>query len=92
MKPTFRAAIIAAVALLAFAAAAAKSGPRSSLSAIQLECFKQQGAFYDAETKRWKITGPEYTMLSRTEAVNNCVAQKTGKRPQPFLREERIYH
>jgi len=62
------------------------------LTAIQLECFKQQGAFYDAETKRWKMTGTDNNMLSRMEAVTNCVMQKTGKRPEPFLREERIYH
>ena len=74
---------------------AAKKGAantRSSLAAIQLECFKQQGAFYDPETKRWKMTGTDNNMLSRSEAVTNCVAQKTGKRPEPFLREERIYH
>jgi hypothetical protein len=36
-----------------------------SLTAIQLECFKQQSAFYDAETKRWKMTGTDNNMLSR---------------------------
>ena len=88
------AAIVAAVALYALASpAAAKNSPaHSSLTAIQLECFKQQGAFYDAETKRWKMTGTDNTMLSRMEAVNTCVMQKTGKRPEPFLREERTYH
>jgi hypothetical protein len=36
-----------------------------SLTAIQLECFKQQGAFYDAETTRCKMTGTDNNMLSR---------------------------
>ena len=72
--------------------AAKKSPPRTGLTAIQFECFKQQGAFYDAETRRWKMTCTDNNMLSRMEAVNTCVMQKTGKRPEPFLREERIYH
>ena len=90
MKRALRAAIVAAVAFAALAAAA--GAKNTSLTAIQLECFKQQGAFYDTETKRWKMNGTDNTMLSRMEAVNTCVMQKTGKRPEPFLREERTYH
>jgi len=95
MKRTLCAAAVAAAAicgLMAPAGAAKKSPPRTGLTAIQFECFKQQGAFYDAETRRWKMTGTDNNMLSRMEAVNTCVMQKTGKRPEPFLREERIYH
>ena len=39
-----------------------------------------------------KMIGTDNNMLSRMEAVNTCVMQKTGKRPEPFLREERTYH
>ena len=92
MKRTLCTAV-AAVAICGLAApAGAKSAPRTGLTTIQLECFKQQGAFYDPETKRWKMTGTDLNILSRSEAVTNCVAQKTGKRPEPFLREERTYH
>ena len=90
MKRMLCAAAIAAGALAVLASPA--SAKNTSLTAIQLECFKQQGAFYDAETKRWKMNGTDNTMLSRMEAVNTCVMQKTGKRPEPFLREERTYH
>jgi hypothetical protein len=94
MTWTFRAtaAALAFCCVAAPADAAKKSPPRQSLTAIQLECFKQQGAYYDAETKRWMITGDDRNMQSRTETVRDCVAQKTGTRPAPFLREERTYH
>ncbi len=95
MKRTLCAAAVAAVAicgLMAPAGAAKKSPPRTGLTAIQFECFKQHGAFYDAETKRWIIRGGDRDMVSLRDAVTDCVARKTGKRPEPFLREERIYH
>ena len=54
-----------------------KSG--DSLAAIQLECFKAQGAYYDPATKRWKMEGTDTNIIQRTDAVNRCVTEKTGR-------------
>jgi hypothetical protein len=88
---------VVAAATLAFCGAvtcadAAKKGAaksRSSLAAIQLECFKQYGAWYDETTKRWVMQAPYYIMASRTDAINDCVAQRAGK-AAPFLRERTV--
>jgi len=96
MKGSFRAVTAAILAFCGAAAPAdaAKEGakkdaakPRSSLAAIQLECFKQHGAWYDAATKKWVIQGSYYHMASRIDAVNSCVTQRTGK-TAPFIREQ----
>jgi hypothetical protein len=100
MKSILRAAVVAAFAFCCAAAPAdaakkstsKKSAPKSNLTAIQMECFKQQGAYYDAATKRWMIMADDRFMQSRLGAVHGCVEQKTGKRSGPFLREERKYY
>jgi len=92
MKGSFCAAAIAALAFCGAAAPAdaAKKGAaktKSSLAAIQMECFKQYGAWYDPATKKWVMQGPYYHMASKIDAVNSCVTQRTGK-PAPFIREQ----
>ena len=81
---------IAAVAALAFCstAALAQDGnkaarkSRSSFATIQIECFKQNGGWYDEATKKWVIRVPYYHMGGKADAVNNCIAQRTGKTGQ----------
>ena len=87
MNWTFCAATFAAVVLAGAAPALAqKNSPGgSSLAAIQLECFKSHGAYLDPATKRYIMHGTEMDMQSRTDAVNRCVAEKTGKPATPFL-------
>jgi len=70
--------------------AAKKRVATSGLSAVQLECFKQYGAWYDATSKRWKIEVPYYHVGSKMDAIENCVAQRTGKRPAKFIGEKRV--
>jgi hypothetical protein len=70
----FRIAALAAMAscLLSTAAPAASNA--------KAECFKQYGAHYDASTKKWRFQTREGQMGSWVEAVNACIAQKTGRR------------
>jgi hypothetical protein len=99
MKSTYWIAVIAALVFCvvispadaAKKSTARKNTARSNLASIRLECFKQYGAWYDASTKRWVMHGTIYTLPGRIDAVHNCVAQRTGTRPVPFLREERAY-
>ncbi len=93
MTPPYCAAAIAAIAILTFAtpASAQKKSNGSSLAAIQLECFKAQGAYLDPATKRYVMQGTELDLPGKTDAVNKCVAEKTGKPATPFLREEYRY-
>jgi len=84
----------AAAALVLFGAmvpadAAKKRAAKSGLTAVQLECFKQYGAWYDAASKQWKIEVPYYHVGSKMDAIENCVAQRTGKRPAKFISERR---
>ena len=88
MKASFCATAIAALALCGTAASAqdakkdAKKGAaktRSSFAAIQIECFKQNGGWYDEATKRWTIQVPYYHMGGKSDAINACIAQRTGK-------------
>ena len=79
------AAALAAVVLAGASPALAQKKSSSSLAAIQLECFKSQGAYLDPATKRYIMHGTEMDMQSRTDAVNRCVAEKTGKPATPFL-------
>jgi hypothetical protein len=95
MKSMLRAAAVAAFAFCCAAApanAAKKSAPKSGLAAIQMECFKEQGAYYDAATKRWMFMADDRFMQSRLSAIQSCVDQKAGTRTAPFVREERKYY
>lgn len=85
-------AAFAAIALAGAnpALAQKKSASGSSLAAIQLECFKQQGAYLEPGTKRYIIYGTELDMQSRTDAVNRCVAEKTGKPATPFVQGQSL--
>lgn len=67
-----------------------KSAGGSSLAAIQLECFKSQGAYLDPATKRYVMYGTEMDMQSKTDAVNKCVTEKTGKPATPFVRHQSL--
>jgi hypothetical protein len=83
------------VALFAVTCAAAPAFAQKkssgSLAAIQLECFKAQGGYYDAAKKRWWMEGSDSEMLSRGDAVNKCVAEKTGKPAGQFMKQETFY-
>lgn len=88
MKRTFCAAAAFALVVCGCAAPALaqkKSAGGSSLAAIQIECFKGQGAYLDPATKQYVMYGTEMDMQSRTDAVNRCVAEKTGKPAIPFV-------
>jgi len=86
---------VAAVAILAQCSTAAsaqnaKKGAtksKSSFAAIQIECFKQNGGWYDEATKKWTIRVPYYHIGGKSDAVNSCIAQRTGK-PGQYVREE----
>jgi hypothetical protein len=86
------AAVVAAVVACGSAAQAKnKPAAASNLRAIQIECAKQYGAYEDPATKTLKfpqtsITGGQ----AMIDAVTACVAQKTGKPPTPFIRQEVI--
>ena len=91
MTQIFRAAALAALTFSCLTTPAlAQKKSTSSLAAIQLECFKSQGAYYDAHHKRYVMHGTEMDMLSKTDAVNKCVAEKTGKPATPFMRERQL--
>jgi len=68
-----------------------KSAERSSLAAIRLECFKQYGAWWDAEEKKWVMRGTIYNLPGKVDAVNDCIAQRTGLPRQPFMMEKTPY-
>jgi hypothetical protein len=84
--------VATAILCLACFASPARAQKKSSpsLANIQLECFKGQGGYYDAQTKQWTINGTEMDMLSKTDAVRKCVAEKTGKPADISLRERRL--
>jgi hypothetical protein len=71
--------------------AVAQKRSNGSLAAIQLECFKAQGAYYDAANKRWMMQGTDVDIIQRTDAVNRCVAEKTGKPSGQFIKQETYY-
>jgi hypothetical protein len=82
-------ALLAAFYVTDPALAQKKSG--GSLAAIQFECFKAQGAYYDASTKRWRMEGTDVDIIQRTDAVNRCVTEKTGRPAGQFLKQETYY-
>ncbi len=92
MNWMFCAAASAALVLAGAAPALAqkKSAGGSSLAAIQLECFKSQGAYLDPTTRRYVMYGTEMDMQSKTDAVNRCVTEKTGKPATPFVRHQSL--
>jgi hypothetical protein len=85
------AAAIAFSATIDTADAAKKraANARSSLATAKLECFKQNGGWYDEKAKRWVMQAPYYIMASRIDAVNACITQRTGK-TGPFMNERII--
>ena len=95
MKGTFCAAAVATLPFCGTVApadaarkGAAKTG--SSPASVRLECMKQYGAWYDAATKRWVMRAPYYVMAGRADAVDRCVAQRTGKPIAPVMREQTV--
>jgi hypothetical protein len=60
-------------------------------NAVQLECFKQYGAYQSPQTGTWTMTGPPYAMAAAVEAVYRCVAQRTGRPVAPFLHQNIYY-
>lgn len=76
----------AAAAALVFVGTAAlaqdgkkTAGKRSSFRDIQIECWKQNGGWYDEANKRWTIQVPYYHMGGKSDAINACIAARTGK-------------
>jgi hypothetical protein len=91
MKQIVCAAAVAAFAFYALTAPAlAQKKSATSLAAIQLECFKSQGGYYDANLKKYVMHGTENDMQSKTDAVNKCVAEKTGKPATPFVQNQSL--
>lgn len=80
--------IVCAAAAPADAAKKGKGG--SSSKAAVIECMKQQGAWYDAATKRWTMQGPYHYMASRADAVDSCVAKRTGQPIRAVMQERTI--
>ena len=81
------AAIVACV--VATSAIAQNNKPATNLRAIQIECMKQYGGTEDPQTKR--ITFPVMSVTgsqAMVDAIHACVAQKTGKPVQPFMRSD----
>jgi hypothetical protein len=72
------------------APALAQKKPAGNLAAIQLECFKGQGGYYDANLKKYVMHGTENDMQSKTDAVNRCVAEKSGKPVTPFVQTQSL--
>ena len=61
-----------------------------SVRAAQIECYKQYGS-YDEAKKKWVVpAAPYYIMSGRIDAINNCVAQRTGRPPEGFLYERTL--
>jgi hypothetical protein len=92
MIRAFAAAAVATIAALGSTPPAlAQKKSTGNLAAIQLECFKAQGAYFDAQTNRWMMQGTDHDMVGRTDAVNKCVAEKTGKPATQFMKQETHY-
>lgn len=83
MERTICVAAAAALALGGTAASAQdgkkSAGKKSSFREIRIECWKQNGGWYDEATKRWTINVPYYHMGGKSDAINSCIAQRTGK-------------
>ncbi len=68
------------VAICTMATCAVSSAATAARSNAKAECFKQYGAHYDASTRKWRFWTREGQMGSWVDAVNNCIAQKTGRK------------
>lgn len=89
MKRALEITALAALVLLFDLApghAAKKANSGSSANAAKIECMKQYGATCDG--KRCTMSAPYYIMASRLDAVDRCVAQRTGKAIAPVMREQ----
>jgi hypothetical protein len=77
LKIAFSVAAVVATASVALAA----PKPATSNSAL-VECYKQAGASYNPDTKRWMMySGHENEMIFRQDALRRCVARATGVSP-----------
>jgi hypothetical protein len=85
-------AAAAALILCATPVEAAKKNAKggSSHKAAVIECMKQYGAWYDAANKRWTMQGPYYHMASRADAVDRCVAERTGQPIRAVMQERTV--
>ena len=91
MTKIFCAAALAAWALCGLAAPAlAQKKSASGLAAIQLECFKGQGGYYDDHYKQYVFQDTTMDIQMKTDAVTKCVAEKTGKPATPFIRQQQL--
>jgi hypothetical protein len=90
IRASCAAAAVLVVAGFTTPALAQKKSGGSSLAAIQIECFKAQGAYLDPASKRLIMHGTEMDMQSKTDAVNRCVAEKTGKPATPFVQQQQL--
>ncbi len=88
------AATVAAVVVCGVATsadAAKKPALQSGLTAIQVDCMKQYGAYEDPQTHRLTLHGGNTDFQPKLDAIYACVAQKTGKPVTPFLNQTMRY-
>jgi hypothetical protein len=69
-----------AVFCAATPALANKKRANGSLAAIQTECFKENGAYLDPVTKRYRIRTTQMGMMTMSDALRKCIAEKSGAR------------
>jgi hypothetical protein len=86
----FCAAAVAAIVLGGTTPALAQKKSASRLAAMQLECFKDQGGYYDDHYKQYVFQGTTMDIQMKTDAVTKCVAEKTGKPAAPFMRQREL--
>jgi hypothetical protein len=94
MTRTYLAVAVATLAVCVTttaADAARKNTAASNLNSIRVECLKAQGAWYDAQTKRWFFRGADQTIQGVADAIHACVARKSGTKSAPFVKQERDY-
>jgi hypothetical protein len=90
MKISICAATTAALVVCS-ATSARAAGKPSALSAIQVDCMKQYGAYEDPQTHRLTLHGGNTDFQPKLDAIYACVAQKTGKPVTPFLNQTMRY-
>ncbi len=67
----------------------ARAPAHRGLSAIEAECVKQQGGYFDPATKRWQISFTrDIYNFNRTQGIYRCVEQRTGKPSRQFMKEK----
>jgi len=84
------AAAVAAIVVCS-ATSVLAAGKSSGLSAIQVDCMKQYGAYEDPQTHRLTLHGGNTDFQPKLDAIYACVAQKTGKPARPFLNQTMRY-